>query len=342
MPTANIPHFINGQTAAGSAQRAQDVFNPATGAVSARVALANAADVDAAVAAAQAAFPGLGRHAADPPRARHVQVSRAGQPAQGRARAPDHAGARQGVHRRARRGGARHRHHRIRLRHPAAAQGRLHRPGLHRHGQLDHPPAAGRGGRHHAVQLPRHGAHVDVPGGDRRGQQLRAQTQPDRPLAGAAHGRAAQAGRPARRRVQRGAGRQGGGGRAAGAPGREGHQLRRLHADRELHLRDRRPPRQTRAGPGRRQEPHGGDARRRPRPGGGRADRRGLRLGRRALHGHQRGGAGGRRGRQDHAAAEEARRGAEDQERPGTRRRDGPHRHPRRATTASPATSRPA
>jgi hypothetical protein len=78
----------------------------------------------------------------------------------------------------------------------------------------------------------------------------------------------------------------------------------------QLHLRDRRAPRQARAGAGRRQEPHGGDARCRHRPGGGRADRRGLRLGRRALHGDQRGGAGGRRGRHDRAGklAERTRR----------------------------------
>jgi malonate-semialdehyde dehydrogenase (acetylating)/methylmalonate-semialdehyde dehydrogenase len=57
------------------------------------------------------------------------------------------------------------------------------------------------------------------------------------------------------------------------APRREGAELRRQHADRAVHLRDRRPPRQARAGAGRRQEPHGGDARRRPRAGGGRADR---------------------------------------------------------------------
>ncbi|MEN9537898.1 MAG: hypothetical protein RLZZ126_133 [Pseudomonadota bacterium] len=53
-----IQHFIHGQIAAGTSTRAQDVTNPATGAVTGRVALANAADVGAAVAAAKAAFPG--------------------------------------------------------------------------------------------------------------------------------------------------------------------------------------------------------------------------------------------------------------------------------------------
>jgi len=54
--TTSIAHYIAGAPAAGSSNRAQDVFNPATGAVTGRVALANAADVNAAVAAAQAAF----------------------------------------------------------------------------------------------------------------------------------------------------------------------------------------------------------------------------------------------------------------------------------------------
>ena len=57
MSTANIPHFINGQRNPGASARSQAVFNPATGAVTGQVALASEADVDAAVAAAQAAFP---------------------------------------------------------------------------------------------------------------------------------------------------------------------------------------------------------------------------------------------------------------------------------------------
>ena len=54
----------------------------------------------------------------------------------------------------------------------------------------------------------------------------------------------------------------------------------------------RRAARQARAGARRRQEPHGGDARRGSRAGGRCVDRRGLRLGRRALHGDLGGGAG--------------------------------------------------
>ena len=44
-----IHHFVQGQRFAGSSARQQDVFNPATGAVTGQVALGNAADVQAAV-----------------------------------------------------------------------------------------------------------------------------------------------------------------------------------------------------------------------------------------------------------------------------------------------------
>ncbi len=57
MSITNIDHYIAGKVVAGTSGRAQDVYNPATGAVSGRTALASAAEVDKAVAAAQAAFP---------------------------------------------------------------------------------------------------------------------------------------------------------------------------------------------------------------------------------------------------------------------------------------------
>ncbi len=57
MSIANIDHYIGGKVVAGTSGRHQDVFNPATGAVSGRTALASASEVDKAVAAAQAAFP---------------------------------------------------------------------------------------------------------------------------------------------------------------------------------------------------------------------------------------------------------------------------------------------
>jgi len=58
MTTQNtIGHFIGGSLHACSSGRSSAVFNPATGAVSAQVALAGTSELDAAVAAARAAFP---------------------------------------------------------------------------------------------------------------------------------------------------------------------------------------------------------------------------------------------------------------------------------------------
>ena len=65
-----IHHFINGQRSEGTSGSAQDVFNPATGQVTGRVALASSADVDTAVQAAQAAFPAW----ADTPPIRRARV----------------------------------------------------------------------------------------------------------------------------------------------------------------------------------------------------------------------------------------------------------------------------
>ena len=52
-----IGHFIDGVETTGSSTQFQDVFNPATGEEQARVALATAADLEAAVASASAAQP---------------------------------------------------------------------------------------------------------------------------------------------------------------------------------------------------------------------------------------------------------------------------------------------
>jgi malonate-semialdehyde dehydrogenase (acetylating)/methylmalonate-semialdehyde dehydrogenase len=70
MTATAIAHFISGHKVSGSSARAQDVFNPATGAVTGRVNLANTQDVDQAVAAAQAAFPAW----ADTPPLRRARV----------------------------------------------------------------------------------------------------------------------------------------------------------------------------------------------------------------------------------------------------------------------------
>jgi malonate-semialdehyde dehydrogenase (acetylating)/methylmalonate-semialdehyde dehydrogenase len=62
--TETVNHFISGKSVAGTSGRFADVFNPATGERTRRVALADAGEVDAAVKAATAAFPGW---AATPP-----------------------------------------------------------------------------------------------------------------------------------------------------------------------------------------------------------------------------------------------------------------------------------
>jgi len=56
-----IHHFIDGRKVAGKNGRSGPVYNPATGKESARVAFASAAEVDEAVRAARAAFPGWAR-----------------------------------------------------------------------------------------------------------------------------------------------------------------------------------------------------------------------------------------------------------------------------------------
>jgi malonate-semialdehyde dehydrogenase (acetylating)/methylmalonate-semialdehyde dehydrogenase len=67
---AAIEHWMAGRLAPGQGGRRAEVFNPATGQVSGQVALANASEVDAAVRAAQAAFPAW----ADTPPIRRARV----------------------------------------------------------------------------------------------------------------------------------------------------------------------------------------------------------------------------------------------------------------------------
>src|SRR5205085_1165805 len=61
---SDIHHYIEGKRTAGASGRWGDVYNPATGEKSGRVAFAAAAEVDQAVKAAAAAFPAW---AATPP-----------------------------------------------------------------------------------------------------------------------------------------------------------------------------------------------------------------------------------------------------------------------------------
>ena len=70
MSSTHIGHYINGAAVAGQSKRTQPVTNPATGAVTGQVALADAQDVNAAVASALAAFPAW----ADAPPLRRARV----------------------------------------------------------------------------------------------------------------------------------------------------------------------------------------------------------------------------------------------------------------------------
>ena len=56
-PPTMLGHWADGAELAGSGERTADVFDPATGRVTARLALAGASDVDRVVASATAAFP---------------------------------------------------------------------------------------------------------------------------------------------------------------------------------------------------------------------------------------------------------------------------------------------
>ena len=56
-PASKIAHYINGHWAEAKTTEWRDVVNPATGEILASVPLAGAADVNAAVEAAAAAFP---------------------------------------------------------------------------------------------------------------------------------------------------------------------------------------------------------------------------------------------------------------------------------------------
>jgi malonate-semialdehyde dehydrogenase (acetylating)/methylmalonate-semialdehyde dehydrogenase len=68
--TTDVGHFIAGEVMRGNSPRMQDVFNPATGRVARRVALASEDDVRIAVAAAHEAFPAW----ADTPPIRRARV----------------------------------------------------------------------------------------------------------------------------------------------------------------------------------------------------------------------------------------------------------------------------
>ena len=89
------------------------------------------------------------------------------------------------------------------------------------------------------VQLPGDGPDVDVRDGDRERQHVHPQAVREGPVGVELPGRAARRGRRAGRRLQRRPRRQGRGRRDPRAPRHRGRVVRRVDADRPLHLRDR-------------------------------------------------------------------------------------------------------
>ena len=62
-PTARVHHWIDGSGVPGTSGRSGPVYNPATGELAREVDFASVEEVDAAVAAAKAAFPAGARRA---------------------------------------------------------------------------------------------------------------------------------------------------------------------------------------------------------------------------------------------------------------------------------------
>ena len=289
-----IAHWVDGKVWEGAGERTAPVYDPATGAVAATVRLASDGRRGRR---RRLGLGGRGRVAprlAQPAHPGAVRLPRAGARAPRRAGRRPHRPARQGHGRRARRG------------RPAAsrsssspaasrsAEGRPQRAGVDRRRRALGPPAPRRRGRHHAVQLPGHGADVDVPRGHRLRERLRAQAVRARPRRLA----------PARRPVGRRRACPTACSRWSRATRRPSTRCSTTRASPPSASSDRPPSpatctrrggpgRQARAGPRRRQEPHGRAARRRPRRGRRRRGERRLRLGGRAVHGHL--GRGGRR-----------------------------------------------
>ena len=124
---------------------------------------------------------GLGVDRKAHPRA--VRLPRTGREAPRRSRADAHARTRQSALGCDRRGAARSRSDRVRVRHRRPDEGRLLGERLDRSRLVLDPPAARRRRGHHAVQLPGDGPDVDVPDRDRVREHVRVEAQRARSVA---------------------------------------------------------------------------------------------------------------------------------------------------------------
>ncbi len=304
-----IGHFIGGEEVQGTSGRFADVFQPMTGEVVAKVALASRAETASGRRDREEGAAGLGGDESAAPRPRHDALPRPHREGNGCPRRSPRPRARQDRRRRQGRHPARRRGRRVLHRHRPSPEGRVHRGRRARHRHLLPAPAPRRRRRHHAVQLPGHDPAVEACAGDRRRQRLHPEAVRARSGRADAARRTDDGGGPAGRHPQRRQRRQG---RRRRDPRRSRHprrRLRRLLLDRRVRLFPRRGDGQARAVLRRRQEPHDHHARRRHGPGRRRPDRRRLRLGRRALHGRLRRRAG-RQGHRGIAAAQARARGS--------------------------------
>ncbi len=129
-PAEALRNYVGGRWVDSHADSFFDVHNPATGEVIARTPLSTARDVDAAVAAAKKAFPGVAGHPGRDPRSLALPVPPAPRRAFRGARAHRDDRARQDARRVARQRAPRHRVRRGRLRRAVADDGL--RPREHR------------------------------------------------------------------------------------------------------------------------------------------------------------------------------------------------------------------
>ncbi len=195
-----IENFIAGKTAPATGGRVGVVYNPNTGAQQAEVAFSTAKTVDAAVQAALKAQPGWA--AMNPQRRARVMFEFKALVEKNMDELAHmlSSRARQGDRRRARRRAARPRSDRVRLRHPACSEGRIHRRRGAGHRRLFDAPAARRRRRHHAVQFPGDDPDVDVRRRHRLRQYLHPEAEREGPVrAGAPGGADDGSGRAGRR-----------------------------------------------------------------------------------------------------------------------------------------------
>ena len=234
-----IGHYVGNKRVAGTSGRAGDVTNPATGEVTAKVAFASEAEIDAAVQVAKKAQ--LAWAATPPLRRQRVMFNlksliekRTDDLA--RLMSLEHGKTFDDAKGEVGRGlevvefSCAIAHH---------MQRRLHRAGRLGHGHLVDPPAARRGGGHHAVQLPDHDPVLDGRHGGGLRQRLHPEAVGEGPQRADAAGRAVRRGGRAGRHLPGAERRQGRGRCAAQASRRAGDLLRRLDGDRRVRLSHR-------------------------------------------------------------------------------------------------------